>query len=54
MHNTHLEYFKNTDCKKTVEEIFIKTNESKVNKAIDLLSSIFDQKTFVNSFSDKV
>ena len=31
MHNTHLEYFKNTDCKKRVEDIFIKTNEPEVS-----------------------
>ena len=31
MHNTHLEYFKNTDCEKRVEDIFIKTNEPKVS-----------------------
>ena len=33
MHNTHLEYFKKSECEKRVENIFIKTNESKVSKA---------------------
>ena len=36
MQQTNLNFFKNTDCKKVVEDIFTKTNESKVSESIDL------------------
>ena len=52
MHNTHLEYFKKSECEKRVEDIFIKTNESKVSKAFIYVDVSLIQR--FSSFSEKI